>query len=198
MKRIKMTVAALLVASGLMSMGDAYGQAKDGVSRVNVIKSDIKKVKLFTPQAVEMAIIDANGTVLYKGDVRPVSGRSTSVNLANLPDGHYFLTATNNDFWLSQGLTIRNDQVIIDAQNKSAIVRPTLVTYGKNKFEVNMQGAQTLNVAIYDRINTLVFSQTYNKGETPRFDLNRLPTGDYTFVVGPDYKQFSENITVLQ
>jgi len=196
MKRIQLTMAALMVAAGLVSTGGAFGQTSDGVSRVNVQKSDSKKVRLYTPSGVEMAIIDADGTTLYKGDVRARAGQGTSINLANLPDGHYFLTATNNDFWLSQGLTIRNDQVSVDVQNASALVKPTLVPYGKNKFEIAMPGTKMVNIALYDRINTLVFSETYEKGEAHRFDLNRLPEGDYTFVVGPDFKQFTERIAV--
>lgn len=189
-------MAALMVAAGLVSTGGVYGQTSDGVSRVNVQKSDSKKVRLYTPAGVDMAILDANGTTLYKGEVQAHAQKGTSINLANLPDGHYYLTATNNDFWLSQGLTIRNDQVSVDAQDASALVKPTLVPYGKNKFEIAMPGAKTVNIALYDRVNALVFSETYDKGEIHRFDLNRLPEGDYTFVVGPDFKQFTERIAV--
>lgn len=196
MKRIKMTVAALLVAGSLTSTGLAFGGPNDGVMQVNVIKSDAKKVKLQTPGNVEMVLVDDNGTVLYKGQIRSISGKATSVNLTNLPDGHYFLTATNNEFWMSQGLTIHNNQVSIDPQNKSSLVKPTLVSVGKNKFKLNVDGAEKVNVAIYDQINALVFSETYEKGEVPKFDLNRLPIGGYTFVVGPDFKQFTEQIIV--
>lgn len=196
MKRIQLTIAALMVAAGMVGTGGAYAQTNDGVSRVNVRKSDNKKVRLYTPGSVQMAIIDNNGTTLYKGDIQPNAGQGTSINLANLPDGRYYLTATNNDFWVSQGLTIRNDQVSVDAQNATALVKPTLIPYGKNKFEIAMPGTKIVNVALYDRLNTLVFSETYEKGEVHRFDLNRLPEGNYTFVVGPDFKQFTEQIVV--
>jgi len=196
MKRIQLTMAALMVAAGLVSTGGAYAQTNDGVSRVTIRKSDSKKVRLYTPGSVQMAIIDNNGTTLYKGDIRPNAGQGTSVNLANLPDGHYYLTATNNDFWVSQGLTIRNNQVSVDAQNATALVKPTLIPYGKNKFEIAMPGTKIVNVALYDRLNELVFSETYEKGAVHRFDLNRLPEGNYTFVVGPDYKQFTERVMV--
>lgn len=196
MKRIQLTMAALMVAVGLVGTGGAYAQTNDGVSRVTVRKTDSKKVRLYTPGSVQMAIIDTDGTTLYTGDIRPNAGQGTSINLANLPDGHYYLTATNNDFWVSQGLTVRNDQVSVDAQNATALVKPTLVPYGKNKFEIAMPGTKTVNVALYDRLNELVFSETYKKGAVHRFDLNRLPEGNYTFVVGPDFKQFTEQIVV--
>jgi hypothetical protein len=196
MKRIQLTMAALMVAAGLVGTGGAFGQTNDGVSRVTVRKTDSKKVRLYTPGSVQMAIIDNDGTTLYTGDVRPNPGQGTSISLANLPDGHYYLTATNNEFWVSQGLTIRNNAVSVDAQNTTALVKPTLIPYGKNKYEIAMPGAKTLNVALYDRLNELVFSETYEKDAVRRFDLNRLPEGSYTFVVGPDYKQFTEQIVV--
>jgi archaellum component FlaF (FlaF/FlaG flagellin family) len=196
MKRIQLTMAALLVAAGLVSAGGVYGQASNGVSRVIVRKADNKKVRLYTPAQVEVAIIDANGTTLYKGDVKGPGSRVTAISMINLPDGHYYLTATNNDFWVSQGLTIRNDQLSVDAQNATSLVKPTLIPYGKNKFELAMPGTSTVSVALYDRLNALVFSETYVKGDVHRFDLNRLPEGDYTFVVGPDFKQFTEQIAV--
>lgn len=189
-------MAALMVAAGLASTGGAYAQSNDGVTRVQVRKSDSKKVRLYTPGPVEVAIIDNDGTVLYKGDINEKASKVTAINLTNLPNGHYYLTATNNDFWVSQGLTIRNNEVSVDAQNTTALVKPTLIPYGKNKFEIAMPGAQTVNIALYDRINALVFSETYVKGAVHRFDLNRLPEGDYTFVVGPDFKQFTERIAV--
>ena len=189
-------MAALLVAAGMVSTGGAYGQSSDGATRIQVRKSDNKKVRLYTPAPVEVAIIDTDGTTLYQGTVNGSAGKGTSINMASLPDGHYYLTATNNDFWVSQGLTISNEQLSVDAQNTTALVKPTLIPYGKNKFEIAMPGAQTISVSLYDRVNALVFSETYVKGDVHRFDLNRLPEGNYTFVVGPDFKQFSERIVV--
>lgn len=189
-------MVALLVAGGLISAGGAFGQTNDGVPYVTVRKSESKKVRLYTQAPVEMAIIDADGTTLYRGDVKAKLAGVTVLNLTNLPDGHYYLTATNNDFWTSQGLTVQNDQVRVDAQNTTTLVKPTLIPYGKNKFEIAMPGTQTLNVALYDESNALVFNETYQKGDVHRFDLNKLPSGNYTFVVGPDSKQFTEQIAV--
>lgn len=189
-------MAALLVAGGLVGTEGAFGQTNDGANHVAVRKSDSKKIKVYAPKAVDVAIIDADGTTLYKGEIKGRTGQVTSINMNNLPDGHYYLTATNNDFWQSQGITIRNDQVSVDAQNSTALVKPTLIPYGKNKFEIAMPGTRTISVSLYDRANGLVFSETYQKGDSHRFDLSRLPAGDYTFVVGPDFKQFTERVAV--
>lgn len=196
MKRIQLTMAALLVAAGLVGTGGAYAQTNDPTKVISVRKSDSKKIRLYTQSPVELAVVDADGTILYKGDVNGKTGQVTALNLRNLPDGRYFLTATNNDFWVSQGLTIRNDQVSVDASNAATLVKPTLTAYGKNKFEVTMPGARNINVTIYDRFNALVFNELYQNGEKHRFDLSRLPEGDYTILVGPEFKQFSERIMV--
>ncbi|RYF66795.1 MAG: T9SS C-terminal target domain-containing protein [Cytophagaceae bacterium] len=166
---------------------------------VQIIKSATKKIRLQTPvgATMDVAVIDQAGTVLYTGTLRAQDSRGTSLNLANLPDGRYYVTATNNGVWMSQGIAVRNDQVSVDAQNVTEVVRPTLVTYAKNKFEVAMPGVKSFNVAIYDRMNDLVFTKSFGSdGEVHRFDLSSLPSGDYTFVYGPDQKQFTERLEI--
>jgi hypothetical protein len=50
-------------------------------------------------------------------------------------------------------------------------------------------------VAIYDPQNVLVQTDSF-KGSVRRFDLSGLPDGAYTFVVGPDQKQFTARIAI--
>lgn len=199
MKQIRVTIAMLAVALTLTAAGSAAAQAPAQGAPVQIVKSAIKKIRLQTPvgATMDVSLIDQTGTVLYSGAVRAKDNRGTSLNLANLPDGRYYVTATTNDFWMSQGILVRNDQVTVDAQNVTEVVRPALVAYAKNKYEVVMPGAKTLNVAIYDRMNELVFTKSFGSaGEVHRFDLSSLPTGEYTFVYGPEQKQFTEHVAI--
>ncbi|WP_375446756.1 T9SS C-terminal target domain-containing protein [uncultured Fibrella sp.] len=199
MKQIRVTIAMLAAALTLTAAGNAVAQTPAQGAPVQIVKSAIKKIRLQTPAGATMdvSVIDQTGTVLYSGAVRAKDNRGTSLNLANLPDGRYYVTATNNDFWMSQGILVRNDQVTVDAQNVTEVVRPALVAYAKNKYEVVMPGVKTLNVAIYDRMNELVFTKSFgSSGEVHRFDLSSLPTGEYTFVYGPEQKQFTEHVAI--
>ncbi|ARK12717.1 hypothetical protein [Fibrivirga algicola] len=199
MKQIRLTIAMLAVAFTLTAAGSAAAQTSTVAGPVKIAKSATKKVRIHTPvgTTLDISLIDQAGTLLYAGTVKAKDLRGTSVNLANLPDGRYYLTATNNDLWMSQGLTVRNDQVVIDAQNVTEVVRPALVSYAKNKYEVAMPGVQSLTVAIYDRMNDLVFTKSFGSdGEVHRFDLSSLPSGDYTFVYGPEQKQFTERVAI--
>jgi len=199
MKQIRLTIAMLAVAFTLTAAGSAVAQISTVAGPVKIAKSATKKVRIHTPvgTTLDISLIDQAGTLLYAGTVKAKDLRGTSVNLANLPDGRYYLTATNNDLWMSQGLTVRNDQVVVDAQNVTEVVRPALVAYAKNKYEVAMPGVQSLTVAIYDRMNDLVFTKSFGSdGEVHRFDLSSLPSGDYTFVYGPEQKQFTERVAI--
>lgn len=199
MKQIRVTIAMLAAALTLTAAGSAAAQTPAQGAPVQIVKSAIKKIRLQTPAGATMdvSVIDQTGTVLYSGAVRAKDNRGTSLNLANLPDGRYYVTATNNDFWMSQGILVRNDQVTVDAQNVTEVVRPALVSYATNKYEVVMPGVKTLNVAIYDRMNELVFTKSFgSNGEAHRFDLSSLPTGEYTFVYGPEQKQFTEQVAI--
>ena len=144
-----------------------------------------------------MAIIDADGNVLYRGIITKNAKRATSFNLKSLPDGQYYLTAGNNAWWMSQGLTIKANAVNVDAQNLQQLAQPTLTAYEKNKIEVVLpaKNVDEANVAIYDPQNVLVQTDTF-KGSVRRFDLSAMPDGAYTFVVGPNQKQFTTRIDI--
>ncbi|MEZ0540076.1 T9SS C-terminal target domain-containing protein [Fibrella arboris] len=199
MKQIRVTVAMLAVAFTLTTAGSAVAQTPATTAPVKVVKSALKKIRLQAPAGatLDVAVIDQAGTVLYTGAVQVKDSRGTSLNLTNLPDGRYYVTATNNDFWMSQGIMVLNDKVVVDAQNVTEVVRPSLVAYAKNKYEVVMPGVKTLSVAIYDRMNDLVFTKSFGSaGEVHRFDLSSLPSGEYTFVYGPEQKQFIEHVAI--
>jgi hypothetical protein len=199
MKQIRVTIAMLAAAWTLTTGGSAVAQTPASVAPVSIVKSAIKKIRLQSPvgATMDVSVIDQVGTLLYSGSVRNKDNRGVSLNLANLPDGRYYVTATNNDVWMSQGITVRNDQVSIDAQNVTELVRPAVVAYAKNKYEIVMPGVKSMTVAIYDRMNELVFARAFGgTDKVHRFDLNSLPSGEYTFVYGPEQKQFTERVAI--
>lgn len=198
MNHVRLTIATLLAAWTLGTAEMAVAQTADKPSTVNVLKSGVKKVRLYSPvnTPVDVAVIDLTGNLLYQGTLRSLDKRGALLNLVNLPDGRYFVTATNDGFWMSQGLTIRNDVVSVDAQNMTELTKPVLNTYAQNKYELVTPGVKELTVSIYDRMNDLVFSKSFGQGNTHRFDLSSLPAGDYTFVYGPSQKQFTERVAI--
>ena len=199
MKQFRLSIAVLLSAWSLAGMGDAKADNGSGMGGVKVEKSEQKKVRVYTQpgNSVDVAIIDADGNVLYRGLISKTSKGATSFNLNNLPDGQYFLTAGNSAWWMSQGLTIKSNAVNVDPRNLKQVAQPTLTAYEKNKIEVVMpaKNVDDANVAIYDAQNVLVQTDTF-KGSTRRFDLSALPDGAYTFVVGPSQKQFVSRIDI--
>ncbi|MCK8490289.1 MULTISPECIES: T9SS C-terminal target domain-containing protein [Spirosoma] len=199
MKQFRLSIAVLLSVWGLAGMGDAKADNGAGANGVKIEKSEQKKVRVYTPTTapVEVAIIDADGNLLYRGLISKKQKGATSFNLNSLPDGQYFLTAGNNAWWLSQGLTIKGNALSIDERNLQQVMEPTVAAYEKNKFEVNLpaKNVEEANVAIYDSQNMLVQTDSF-KGSVRRFDLSALPDGAYTFVVGPTQKQFSTRVAI--
>ncbi len=199
MKKFRLSIAVLLSAWSLAGMGDAKADTGSGMSGVKVEKSEQKKVRIYTlPGAsVDVAIIDADGNVLYRGIISKNAKRSTSFNLNSLPDGQYYLTAGNNAWWMSQGLTIKANALNVDERNLQQLTQPTLTAYEKNKIEVVLpaRNVENANVSIYDAQNVLVQTATF-KGSVRRFDLSGMPDGAYTFVVGPNQKQFTTHVDI--
>lgn len=199
MKQFRLSIAVLLSVWGLAGLGEARADDGSGVSGVKVVKSENKRVRLYTQAGspVDVSIIDADGNVLYRGSVNNQTKRTTAFNLSSLPDGQYYLTAGNRAFWMSQGLTLRGGSLTVDERSLQRVAQPTLTTYEKNKIEMTLPATNVdhTNVTIYDAQSNPVYAETF-KGSTRRFDLSSLPEGSYTFVVGPDQKQFSSRIDV--
>ncbi|MFD2572123.1 DUF3244 domain-containing protein [Spirosoma soli] len=199
MKQFRLSIAVLLSVWGLAGMGGAKADNGSGANGVKVEKSESKKVRVYTqPGApVEVSIIDTEGNVLYRGLVSSRKQGATTFNLASLPDGQYYLTAGNNAWWMSQGLTIRGNALNVDERNLQQVAQPTLTAYEKNKIEVNLPAINLdkANVTIYDAQNTAVFADSFD-GQVRRFDLSSLPDGSYTFVVGPEQKTFTARVDV--
>ncbi|GAB2539665.1 hypothetical protein GCM10027085_32990 [Spirosoma aerophilum] len=183
----------------LAGMGDAKADTGSGMNGVKVEKSEQKKVRIYTQPgaSVDVALIDVDGNVLYRGVIGKNDKRATSFNLNNLPDGQYYLTAGNNAWWMSQGLTIKANALNVDERSLQQVTQPTLTAYEKNKIEVVLpaKNIDEANVAIYDAQNVLVQTDTF-KGSVRRFDLSALPSGAYTFVVGPSEKKFTTHIDI--
>ncbi|WP_338869366.1 T9SS C-terminal target domain-containing protein [Spirosoma sp. SC4-14] len=199
MKQFRLSIAVLLTVWSLAGMGDAKADNGSGANGVKIEKSEQKKVRLYTPTAhpIDVALIDADGNLLYRGTITKNQKGITSFNLNNLPDGQYYLTAGNSAWWMSQGLTIKGNALSIDERNLQQVTEPTVLAYEKNKFEINLpaKNVDEANVAIYDSQNVLVQTDSF-KGSTRRFDLSGLPDGAYTFVVGPSQKQFATRVDI--
>lgn len=199
MKQFRLSIAVLLSVWGLAGMGGAKADNGSGANGVKVEKSEQKKVRIYTqPGApVDVAIIDADGNVLYRGIITKNNQRATSFNLNSLPDGQYYLTAGSKAWWLSQEITIKGNALSVDDRNLQQVLEPTLTAYEKNKIEVKLpaKNVDEANVAIYDSQNILVQTDSF-KGSVRRFDLSSLPDGPYTFVVGPTQKQFATRVDI--
>jgi hypothetical protein len=185
-------------------MGDVKADNGSGANGVKIEKSENKKVRLYIPteatksSSIDVAIIDLDGNVLYQGAAVPSKSGLQSFNLKNLPDGQYYITASNNAWWMSQGVTIRGNGLIVDSRNLQQVMEPTITAYEKNKIVVTMPATniKDASVAIYDAQNTLVHAERI-EGKARKFDLSTLPEGSYTFVVGPEQKHFSTRVNVM-
>lgn len=199
MKKFRLSIAVLLSVWSLAGLGEAKADNGSGMGGVKVEKSASKKVRVYTKPgtSVDLALIDADGNVLYRGVIAKNAQQATSFNLNGLPDGQYYLTAGNNAWWMSQGLTIKANSVNVDERNVQQVAKPTLTAYEKNKIEVVLpvSNVEESTVAIYDPQNVLVQTDSF-KGSVRRFDLSGLPAGAYTFVVGPDQKQFTTRVDI--
>lgn len=200
MKKVRLSVAMLFAAWSLAGTTGAFADNGTIAGAVKVVKVENKKVRLYTPlnAAVSVSMIDADGNTLYQEQLTAKDLRGLSFNLKSLPDGQYFITATNDTFWLSQALTVRGNDLIVSDKSVSLLEKPMLTPYAANKFEVIVPATNVanVNVSIYNQQNDLVFTDQIKAENARRFDLSTLPAGDYTFVMGDDQKQFAQHVQI--
>ncbi|GAA4465320.1 hypothetical protein GCM10023189_45740 [Nibrella saemangeumensis] len=206
MKKFRIKVAVLIAAWSLASMGGALADdKKPGVSKVKVVKSEQKKFRLYTPEGESQAsqsyyvtLMDPNGVLLYEGKVAKKGEAVTSFDLKNLPDGRYYLRASTDAWYMSQGLTIHNDNLSIDELDYNLLQKPTLESYDTNKFKVSFPSVSRDDVQLWilNRWDEEVYADIVSSERPHRFDLSRLPAGPYKIVVRLAQKDFVEPITI--
>jgi hypothetical protein len=198
----KNTVFSVLLAAALLATTGGSYAAKSHLkpNDVKLVKRDAKKVAIRvntpTTAALDVTFSDLNGQVLYTGTIEGNLSNVKQLDLASLPNGEYVVTCDNADFWCSQRLTIEKGEVKIDEASYQEFAQPTLRTYGDNLFEVkpNVTNIADVAVTIVDNQNEVVYQGNLSQGR--RFNLNRLPSGDYKFSFVAGSKELDQTVKI--
>jgi hypothetical protein len=106
------------------------------------------------------------------------------------------LNCSNDGFWSSQHLSIKNGNVEINENSYQESLAPKVESFALNRFEVTpvTKNIADMAVAITGSNGELVYDGYLSSGS--RFNLGHLPTGEYAFEFTVADKTFKKYVKV--
>lgn len=145
---------------------------------------------------VELSLYDANEKLIHNEKVSAKSSISRTYDLNELPDGTYFLEAETALKIARYEIKVSNNSAILSNKAVSEVYKPVLVTKD-GKVSVNIQNTEKtpVSVTIYDAQDNEVYKGNLSGANAAKtFDISKVATESYTFVMTYDNKTFTETI----
>ncbi|WP_238320888.1 hypothetical protein, partial [Neotamlana nanhaiensis] len=167
------------------------------------VARDAKKTVLTLNSVKEgnlLTIIDANGVVLYKEEIKEAGNYQKAFDLSSLPDGNYIFELEKDLEVDTIPFTVNSSEVAFDRAHEKVTYKPYArvedgVVY-VSKLSLN---ESPLKVDIYYGNSVeanLVYSETikHTKNIQKAYKLNGFAKGNYRIVFKTDGKIYSQNI----
>ncbi|MFT4533629.1 MAG: hypothetical protein ACJA1A_003543 [Saprospiraceae bacterium] len=156
-------------------------------------KSFIIDKKVWKSNAVDILIENKNGETIYSNHQN--LERSKKYSLENLEAGDYIVTISNEIKSVENKITITKERLFIDF-DANTTYKPVFNIL-KNSIDINYFSAG-VKTTIYIQNNGGTIYQMDIKDSSSinkRFDVSKLPTGDYSVVVSNKTGTFSKRFT---
>lgn len=193
-------LSTVLAAMMLATAGNASAETHLLTKDVKLVKRDTKKVEVKINQPnvgeLDVKLKDIEGVTVYAGSIKGGENVSTQFNLNALPNGEYVLNCSNDGFWSSQHLSIKNGNVEINENSYQESLAPKVEAIALNRFEVTplLKNVADMAVAITNNTGELVYDGYLSSGS--RFNLGHLPSGEYAFEFTIGDKTFKKYVKV--
>ncbi|UII28122.1 hypothetical protein LVD15_06760 [Fulvivirga maritima] len=195
---IKNSLLVILFSTSLLSF--AFGASP----YVKVKRYDAKKfvviVKSANPTDLQISLRDRNDYELYSerhADVK--DGYAKKFDVADLPDGNYFLEIENAQKIDVYSLEIAQGELSIENENRVAIFKPQVFQKGN---QVDIAMLKYLNVpmkfSILNNTNDIIYEDTLADSQSvnKRYDMSKLDPGIYTLKFNLAGRLFTKSIDI--
>jgi predicted secreted protein len=181
MKSRSLFIAVIVMFSAVVATFGKEEPGKTGLAIIPVKGTEVFKViyKGEATSKVKLSIYDQNGSVIFSETLASTGGFIRPLNFNGLPSGEYTVELTNEAGkkveklnYFPQISTVKNIHIAkVGGENKYLIA-------------VANDGAQTINVKVYDNANSVVYNESkeINGNFAQVYDVKDLKSG-YTFEV---------------
>ena len=170
-----------------------------GLQANNTPNTDLSKAKSLTIEthtwkasSIVVKIRQADGTVILEETVK--TGNLRKYNLKNLPAGDYVLEMSDKFRITEQSFSIKQEAVQL-ATDVATTFKPVIANKN-NSVDVNLmtQGKEAF-VSIFDTKGETLFEEKCERTSVHRrYDISRLPAGEYTVFVQLGGRSFTEKV----
>ena len=159
----------------------------------NGTKSFIIDNKVWKSNFVDVSIVNENGNVIYSSHQE--LNRSKRYSLENLEAGDYTVSISNDIKKVENNITITEVGLFIDF-NANTTYKPVF-NIDKNNIDINYLAAGVDTYIYIQNNNQTVYKTNIEDSISinKRFDISKLPSGDYTVVVSNKTGSFSQIFT---
>ena len=146
----------------------------------------------------KLTIYDSKRAVLFRDKILKTSDFRQRFDLSELPDGNYSFEIEHGNRIKSYTFSIAEGEVQIDDQSV-AIYKPVIIQDNR-KMDVsllNLKG-EAVTLDIYDALGNKLIDQSFSGEQSiaGRYDLSRLPSGNYQVVIRTADRVFTEVVSL--
>lgn len=176
-----------------------FALASFSIQANNNPSSDLSKAKTLTVEtqtwkasSIIVKIRQVDGTIILEETVK--TGNLRKYNLKNLPAGDYILELSDKFRITEQSFMIKQEAVQL-AANVSTTYKP-VIAHKNNSVDVNlMTQGKNAYVSIFDTKGETLFEEKCESTSVHRrYDISRLPSGEYTVIVQVGDRTFTEKV----
>ncbi|GAB4341280.1 MAG: hypothetical protein OHK0038_21000 [Flammeovirgaceae bacterium] len=152
---------------------------------------------------VSLIIKDEAGYSLMNEQIEGKNHHASILNFSKLEPGQYTFSYSVEGVERSSQLTVGENTVeVLHPEKLSKYHKPLHCRISDNQLDVfvDNESKEPLKVRLYDQTGNLVFSGRYNDQEATqqvkRFDLGKLPTGEYKIAVLKGKNTYTGSISI--
>ncbi len=185
-------------AGAMLLSGSVFAKDVDFSLSFENVENKKVEFKLTNAQNVAIYLYNEAQSEIYSEKILNENNVVKSYDLADMPDGNYFLVAESSDKLERYKITVNNKQLFVDETPVSAIAKPQFNIEGNRvkMYIPNINGA--VNISVYDlQDNDYYENKKEAQGDLSMvFDLNPDTSKNYVINVEMEGNSFNKIISL--
>ncbi len=185
-------------AGAMLFSGSVFAKDVDFSLSFENVENKKVEFKLTNAQNVAIYLYNEAQSEIYSEKILNENNVVKSYDLADMPDGNYFLVAESSDKLERYKITVNNKQLFVDETPVSAIAKPQFNIEGNRvkMYIPNINGA--VNISVYDlQDNDHYENKKEAQGDLSMvFDLNPDASKNYVINVEMEGNSFNKIISL--
>ncbi len=196
---VALFISAVFVSNDAKANVTTLGNTTVEVTSVAGGKFFLLSINQLDANALKLTLENEAGENLFSESLTKANEFHKKFIVSSLPSGKYFLVVTKNHMTAIQPIEVTDNGVNILENGRIEKFEPWFRQTTPNKIDVDafFTTASKVELKIWDNEGNLAYHETLNERPVlhKRFDVSKLPAGNYSFQVVTNTDQYSYNFT---